>query len=157
MEERFDVLPGQTWTAGRQKLHIGDARDPRAYELLLGTERAVALWTDPPYGVDYQGKTAARMRIQGDGTLQAPLLAMAAFQAANDYLQPGAAIFVCTPCGPLQLRFGEAIEDAGWTIRQQLVWAKNHFALGRQDFHYKHETLWYGRKPGPGRWGRGSQ
>src|SRR5438132_11791546 len=29
--------------------------------------------------------------------------------------------------------------------------------LGHADYHYRHEPILYGYKPGPGRWGRGHQ
>jgi DNA modification methylase len=43
----------------------------------------------------------------------------------------------------------------GWQLRQELVWAKDSMVLGRCDYHYRHEPLLYGFKPGAGRLGRG--
>jgi DNA modification methylase len=31
----------------------------------------------------------------------------------------------------------------GFQLRAQIIWAKQHFALGRGDYHWKHETCWY--------------
>jgi DNA modification methylase len=33
-------------------------------------------------------------------------------------------------------------------IRQQLVWVKDSMVLGHSDYHYKHEPILYGWKPG---------
>lgn len=35
-------------------------------------------------------------------------------------------------------------------IRQQLIWVKNVFALGRQDYQWRHEPCMYGWKEGAG-------
>ena len=44
----------------------------------------------------------------------------------------------------------------GWRLRQTLVWVKDSFVLGRSDYHYRHEPILYGHKPGGGRIGRGA-
>jgi hypothetical protein len=42
--------------------------DNRTNDLAAYDEEARAglLWTDPPYGVEYEGKTKARLQIKGD-------------------------------------------------------------------------------------------
>ena len=50
-----------------------------------------------------------------------------------------------------------AFREVGWELRQTLVWVKDAMVLGHADYHYRHEPILYGYKPGPGRWGRGHQ
>lgn len=38
--------------------------------------------------------------------------------------------------------------DAGWLLKQCLIWVKNGHVIGRQDYHWKHEPILYGWKPG---------
>ena len=46
----------------------------------------------------------------------------------------------------------------GWTLRQGLVWKKNSIVVGHSDYHYGHEPILYGVKPGyAGRRGRGAR
>lgn len=45
-------------------------------------------------------------------------------------------------------RFRAACDRAGMKVRQILVWNKNTFALGRQDYQWKHEPCLYGWKDG---------
>lgn len=52
--------------------------------------------------------------------------------------------------------FRQAIVEVGWAFHQSLVWVKNTLVLGYSDYHYRHEDVLYGWKPGPGRPGRGS-
>jgi DNA modification methylase len=43
------------------------------------------------------------------------------------------------------------LETAGWVIRSQIIWQKQHFALGRGDYHWGHEPAWYAVR-GTGHW-----
>jgi DNA modification methylase len=43
--------PGDYWLLGTHRLHCSDARDPEAYETLMGGARAAMVFTDPPYNV----------------------------------------------------------------------------------------------------------
>ena len=44
--------------------------------------------------------------------------------------------------------FFRAVGGCGLTVRQCLVWAKSTFALGRQDYQWRHEPCLYGWKEG---------
>jgi DNA modification methylase len=59
------------------------------------------------------------------------------------------------PAGALSSVFLTKFLGARWRLHQTLVWVKDRMVLGHADYHYRHEPLLYGYKPGPGRWGRG--
>jgi len=40
------------------------------------------------------------------------------------------------------------LESVGFRIRAQIIWVKQHFALGRGDFHWQHEPAWYAVREG---------
>jgi DNA modification methylase len=40
------------------------------------------------------------------------------------------------------------LESAGFGIRSQIIWAKQHFALSRGNYHWQHEPCWYAVKEG---------
>ena len=40
------------------------------------------------------------------------------------------------------------LESTGLRVRSQLIWVKQHFALGRGDFHWRHEPCWYAVREG---------
>lgn len=147
--------PGDLYEFGEHRLLCGDARDPKCHARLLGGDQADLLWTDPPYGVSYEGKTKAKLRIENDDAEGLEALLEAAFAAMSGSLRPGAAIYVASPGGRLLLAFGAAFVAAGWDLRQGLVWVKDTLVLGRSDYHYRHEQLLYGFKRGRGRLGRG--
>lgn len=113
------------------------------------------LWTDPPYGVDYVGKTKDALTIQNDtGDIEGFLLAV--FGACDAVLAPGARFYVACPAVQRGTQFRLAVNGAGWTLHQTLVWVKDSMVLGHSDYHYRHEDILYGWKPGPGRIGRGA-
>ena len=149
--------PGDLWVLGRHRLLCSDATVPENLARLMGRERADVLWTDPPYGVDYVGKTARALTIAGDRRESLRELLEGAFAAAADVLAPGAAIYVCHPAGPLQLEFLRAFVGQGWQLRQTLVWVKDQMVLGHADYHYRHEPIAFGYAQGPGRRGRGGR
>jgi site-specific DNA-methyltransferase (adenine-specific) len=96
----------------------GDARDPSIYARLLASERVDLLWTDPPYGVDYEGKTAAALRIEGDTPASLSDLLNAAFAAVDRVLK----IYICHPSGERSVAFIEAFLAPAWRLHQELVW-----------------------------------
>jgi DNA modification methylase len=40
------------------------------------------------------------------------------------------------------------MSSAGFELHQTLIWRKDQFVLGRSDYHYQHEPILYGWKPG---------
>jgi hypothetical protein len=67
LPEEPATRPGELITLGDHRLLCADARHRESYARLMGDERAELLWTDPPYGVAYEGKTKAALRIENDG------------------------------------------------------------------------------------------
>jgi DNA modification methylase len=47
-----------------------------------------------------------------------------------------------------RINFTKSLIDADLYFSQVLIWVKNHFILGRQDYHNKHEPIMYGWKKG---------
>lgn len=105
--------------------------------------------TDPPYNVDYNGKTDDALTIQNDNMADLDFRAFlfAAFAAADEVIKPGAAFYIWH-ADIEGYNFRGACRDIGWTLRQCLIWAKNTLVLGRQDYHWQHEPCLYGWKDG---------
>jgi DNA modification methylase len=149
------TVPGDLWLLGEHRLLCGDATDRAAVATLMDGHRAQVLWTDPPYGVEYVGKTPQALRIAGDRADGLGALLNEAFGAAGEVLHPGAGIYVCHPAGREALVFLEAFSAQGWRLHQGLVWVKDSMVLGHADYHYRHEPIAFGYAPGGGRRGRG--
>lgn len=147
--------PGDLWMLGPHRVLCADATDPGSFERLLGGARADLCWTDPPWGVDYVGKTKQALRIANDGPGEIAALLDAAYVNLDVSLRPGAPIYVAQPSNEISAVFIEAFLARGWRIRQSLIWVKDRMVLGRGDYHHRHEVILYGNKPGTGRFGRG--
>jgi DNA modification methylase len=140
---------GDVWVLGDHRLTVGDARDPLVWEALLGDTKADCLWTDPPYGVSYAGKTSDALTIDNDelppDELRSFLRSTLGIAVVSS--KPGAAWYVMSPPGPLHLVFAQELSTLG-VFRQTLVWVKDQFVMGHSDYHYRHELTYYGWAPG---------
>lgn len=99
--------------------------------------------------MNYEGKTAKKMKIQNDKMTDQHFLdfLVAAFKAADTVLDSGASFYIWHADSE-GLSFRLACSAVGWKIRQCLIWAKNCQVLGRQDYQWKHEPCLYGWKDG---------
>ena len=149
---------GKVWELGPHRLLVGSSTDTDlVVERLFGDVRADCVWTDPPYGVDYVGKTKKALTIQNDGAAGLRGLLDDAFATVAAVCAPGAPVYVAH-ADTERVTFEGAMRDAGLLVRQNLVWVKNTIVMGRSDYHYKHEPILYGFTPGgDGRLGRGGE
>src|ERR1019366_4523984 len=62
----------------------------------------------------------------------------------------GGGIYVCHAEGLLGMDviFRQAFADSGFKPAEIIVWVKDQFAFGRQDYHWRHEQIIYGWKKG---------
>lgn len=141
--------PGDIVVLGAHRLACGSCLDAELMERLMAGERADCLVTDPPYNVGYEGKTADRLTIENDamGEEEFARFLRAAFASAFARTREGgvAYVFHADTRGEA---FRREFAAAGFTLRQCLVWIKDAFVLGRQDYHRQHEPILYGWKPG---------
>lgn len=145
--ERPVTRLGDVWELGGHRLVCGKAESATIWQLLMGEERAHLMWTDPPYGVDYVGKTKDKLTIENDGAHQLAALLDGSFRRAAEYLRPGAPIYVAH-ADTERVTFELALTGTGFLVRQNLVWVKNTMILGHSDYHWKHEPILHAQAPG---------
>lgn len=162
--EDIDVpatIRGDIWQLDRHRLMCGDATAPDDVATLMNGNRLDLVITDPPYNVDYGAKTEfleaylgqegsrQNSNIQNDhmDTLSFYEFLLAAFQNINEAMRNGAAVYVFH-AESTGLQFRQAYTDAGLKLAQCLIWEKNAFVLGRQDYQWRHEPVLYGWKEG---------
>jgi DNA modification methylase len=141
--------PGDVYVLGAHRLLCGDATKIEDVRKLMDGALADMVFTDPPYNVAYEGGTADKLTIMNDSMSDSKFYQFLkdAYTTMLAAAKPGAAIYVCHADSE-GLNFRKAMVDAGWLIKQCLVWVKNTFVLGRQDYQWKHEPILYGWKPG---------
>jgi site-specific DNA-methyltransferase (adenine-specific) len=154
---------GDVWVLDNHRLMCGDSTSIDALQTL--TEGAlVDMWlTDPPYNVDMTAKNemlekAGKARkdkssfgIANDAMSDDDFRQFLrdAYSAADAVMKPGA-VFYIWHADSEGYNFRGAARDTAWIVRQCLIWRKSVFAIGRSDYHWKHEPCLYGWKDGAG-------
>lgn len=152
---------GEIWQLGAHRVMCGDATCAEDVKRLGGGVLCDLLLTDPPYNValgqHMRPSEARQLHRRTDGLVidndswesDEGFIGFlrAAFDNAMALLSPGAAFYVWH-ADTQRGNFLEACRLAGMTVRECLVWAKNTFTLGRQDYQWKHEPCLYGWKDG---------
>jgi DNA modification methylase len=130
-------------------LLCGDSTDSESYKLLMRDELADMVITDPPYNVSYEGCTKEKLTMQNDSMPNKDFyqFLFSFYTSLITSVKKGGAIYVWHASSEI-INFAKAMVDAGWLLKQQLIWLKNSIVMGRQDYQWKHEPCLYGWKSG---------
>src|SRR5499427_3333754 len=145
--------PGDVWLPGDHGIGCGDSTSTADVEPVLAGAVPHLMVTDPPYGVDYDPSWRARRGVGSGNLAQGKVLnddrgdwrqAYALFTGDVAYVWHGA-----LHGGVV----GADLAGCGLQPRAQIVWVKQHFALSRGHYHWRHENCWYAVREGkPGHW-----
>lgn len=155
-EDEFDIdeLPeepkaklGDIYQLGNHRLMCGDSTDEKDVNKLVGEATIDLLITDPPYNVDYTGKTEDALKIENDKMENDAFheFLVNAFTNAYNVIK-GGGCFYCWYASKEVVNFHTSLEESGFTVKQELIWNKNSMVMGRQDYQWKHEPCLYGWK-----------
>ncbi|MGE4169132.1 MAG: site-specific DNA-methyltransferase [Candidatus Margulisiibacteriota bacterium] len=148
-EEKVVTKTGDVWILGNHRLMCGDSTKKNDVDKLIAGSLCDGCWTDPPYNVNYEGKTEDRLKIQNDkmGAGDFSKFIKATYESAYAALKPGSAIYVAH-ADTEGLTFRSEFVGVGFKLSGCLIWVKNSMVLGRSDYQWKHEPILYGWKPG---------
>ena len=140
---------GDIWQLGKHRVICGDATIQTDIDKLTDGLLADMTFTDPPYNVDYVGKTKDSLKIENDKMKDDKFYQFLydAYVSMYGAVKPGGAIYVCH-ADTEGINFRQAMKAAGWELKQCIIWVKNALVMGRQDHHWQHEPILYGWKPG---------
>lgn len=143
---------GDLYILGQHRLLCGDCTQKEDVAKVLGGKQADTMVTDPPYNIDYgstisgAGRDIANDNMSDNEFYQ---FLLSFYKATEANLKKGAPVYVFHSTKET-INFTKALQDAGFKYAQTLVWYKNHFTLGRQDYQWIHEPILYGWKEGAG-------
>lgn len=140
---------GNIYKLGNHYLMCGDSTNAEDVKKLMNNQLADLIVTDPPYNVNYEGKTDNNLKIMNDNMEDNQFYGFleSAFINLYDSIKAGGSIYVFH-ADTEGLNFRKAMMSSGFKLAECLVWVKNAFVMGRQDYHWKHEPVLYGWKPG---------
>ena len=150
-EEPVSVI-GDTWILGNHRIRCGDSTNPTDVDAVLGSVKPHLMVTDPPYGVEYDADWRNRAGV-------AKLAKARTGIVENDDRADWREVWALFPGNIAYVWHGglhsgtvaESLTICGFELRAQIIWNKTVMAMGRGDYHWKHEPCWYAVKGG-GSW-----
>lgn len=138
---------GDIYQLGEHRLMCGDSTQKEDVMQLMNNQVADMLLTDPPYNVAITNSQG--MTIENDDMADNEFKDFLnnAFKNASASLKKGGAFYIWHGDSET-VNFRNACEDNDLSVRQCLIWVKNGFNFGRQDYKWKHEPCLYGWKEG---------
>lgn len=147
LEDSVVSLPGDEWLLGDHRIICGDSTSPAVVANLMTYDPAIMV-TDPPYGVNYDPSWRSEADL---GT------ALGKGVVLNDdradwtevwKLFTGNVAYVWH-AGLFAPVVEASLIAAGFDIRNQIVWHKGRFAIGRGNYHWQHEPCFYAARKKP--------
>ena len=143
---------GDIWILGNHRLMCGDSTSAEDVNNLINGATMDLCITDPPYNVNYGSINESgygKQRENGNKILNDNmddesfyLFLKAFYTQMIRVLKPGGAYYIFH-ADTEGYNFRKALIDAGGQVKQNLIWVKNTFVLGRQDYQWKHEPCLY--------------
>jgi DNA modification methylase len=139
--------PGDLWVCGPHRIICGDSTNSDVVSRLCGRTKPFLMATDPPYGVEYDPlwREAAGLGQQRQSG-----------KVANDHQADWTAAYKLFTgdvayvwhAGIHASEVATGLKNAGFEIRAQIIWSKQHFAMSRGHYHWRHEPCWYAVRKG---------
>jgi DNA modification methylase len=126
---------GDIYILGNHRLMCGDSTSIDAVDDLMQSDKADMVFTDPPYGVDYQG-------INNDSRDGLEDLLRGAFANYFGHSKSGAAIY-CFHSDRCADVFHKVFREF-FHFSSMIIWAKNSLTLSQTDYQSQHEPCLYG-------------
>lgn len=148
---------GEIYQLGNHRLMCGDSSSPTDLASLMGGEKGKMVFTDPPYGVSIGDKNKMLNSIQRYGRILENIendtlgkdelydLLVKCFSNLRENCSEDCSYYVTSPQGGEIGLMMMMMRDSGLEVRHNLIWKKNAatFSMGRLDYDYQHEPIFY--------------
>lgn len=139
--EKTVTKPSDLWILGkRHRLLCADSTDLKSIDTVMAGNTAHMIFTDPPYNVDYMNDSGDKIHNDNLGVEFYNFLMIA---CKNMLKVCNGAVYICMSASELHT-LHKSFTSAGGHWSTFIIWAKNHFALGRSDYQRQYETILYG-------------
>ena len=140
---------GEIYQLGNHRLMCGDSTNEDNVRELMNDKKADLLFTEPPYNVDVSNSQGMKIKNDNMDNESFKDFLYKSFKCANESLKEGGAFYIWHADSET-VNFRTQCEENDLMVKQCLIWVKNGFNFGRQDYKWKHEPCLYGWKEGAG-------
>ena len=141
------VKLGDIWELGKHRLMCGDSTKESDVSKLMNGQKADMVFTDPPYGCDLKstrlGEEVINDELQGDDLIN---FFDAVFK--NIPLKDWGVLYWFYSTN--RVAETRAIAEKYYKLKDTIIWVKDSFVPGRNDYHNKFEPVLYLEKIGKG-------
>jgi len=135
---------------GEHRLLWGDCTNPGHMKLLMGSDKADMIWTDPPYGIAYKTSSTKRSDKIGRGILndalnknQFKILLSGFLQNAVSFSKDNAAWYICFGYQTLYILMPLMFRN-DLKVHTYIIWVKDRQTFGMVDnYMHKYELILY--------------
>ena len=150
------VKNGDLWQLGEHRLLCGDCTVKENIDLLMNSNKADMVFTNPPYNVDYSSKNQFLNSIDNSNRIETKIindnlnkekiqeLWYKAFINIKSILNDYSCFYFCSPQSIDMYLMIDTVIKSNLLLKQIIIWNKNNHVLGRSDYNYKHEPILYG-------------
>lgn len=134
------------------RVQCGDSCEADVVSKTMGEGFAILMATDPPYGVEYDPNWRNEAAEKGQISYAARSVGKVKNDDVIDWTEAWS-LFTGEVCYVWHAAWfssmtQDSLENCGFEIISQIIWAKPKFAISRGDYHWQHEPCWYAHKKG---------
>lgn len=140
----------------KHRLLCGDSTNKADVNTLMDVDLFDLMISDLPYGVSYGQKNKFLNEITEGNRNQSEIendnlepeklrdFSFSIYRALIGHSNLRSSYYAFMPQGGEQMMMMQALDEAGFQVKHELIWVKNNHVLGRSDYAYKHEPICYG-------------
>lgn len=145
IEETYQSKRGAVYQLGQHRIMCGDSTSEADVEKLMAGEKAVMVFTDPPYNVNYAGRgrnTSNTIKNDHMDGAKFQEFLEAVFSTMRFASKPTASAYVCY-ASRTHREFENALNENDYGVRCQIIWVKPVASMGWGNYRWKHEPILY--------------
>ncbi len=140
---------GEIYQLGEHKLMCGDSTNQEHVKRLMDVP-ADMIFTDPPYNVNYSGQgknTSNTIKNDHMDNDKFEAFLTEAFKRMKEVSRDNTPAYICY-ASSTHREFENALNLAGYEVRNQIIWVKKVASMGWGDYRWKHEPILYVKPKG---------
>lgn len=137
---------GDLYELNGHRLVCGDSTLPATLSKLMDGEKSKAVFTDPPYNIDYGHIVHPKFKnrkIDNDSMTREEFRVFTREWAERIDENNDGCVYVFGPPGA-DGRIIFSVLDELYHNSTTIAWVKDHFTLGRAKYHNQYEPIWFG-------------